>query len=81
MLVDLGSALVQGSTVSSSIQQQAESLYKERDKVAIIVSSHLLAMQMRRVSGRASYRQFANRAEALDWLKTGETAQSAGDDR
>ena len=70
VLVDLASAQVQTSTVSRSIQEQAETLYNEGDKIGIVVTSPLLAMQMRGVGGRASYRHFASRADAFTWLKS-----------
>ena len=68
VLIDLGAALVQASSTSTYIEKQAQSLYREHDRVAIVVSSRLLAMQMRRVGGRASYRHFDSRSDAHVWL-------------
>ena len=68
VLIDLGGALVQASTTSNFIERQAESLYQENDWVALVISSRLLAMQMRRVGGRATYRHFDRSSDAMAWL-------------
>ena len=71
VLIDLRAAAVQTTDTSRSIQDQSELLYEPQDWVAIVLSSSLLAMQMRRVSGAATYRHFNDPCEARSWLLGG----------
>ena len=68
VLVDLSTADVQVGAVSLRVKERAGRLYQPGDKVALVTQSSLLSMQMRRVSGRARYRQFTDRDAALQWL-------------
>ena len=69
MLVDLTSAGAQSKESTSRIYERAKTFHRDGDRVAFILSSALLGMQLRRVEGPAQYRYFEKEAEALSWLR------------
>ena len=71
VLIDLSAALVQTADISRRVQSDVADLYGPDDQIAIILTSSLLGLQMTRVSGRANYRHFSSRPEAMAWLKVG----------
>ncbi len=70
MLVDLTNAGAQSKESTGHIYERVKNLHREGDRVAFIVSSALLAMQLRRVQGPARYEYFENEAAALGWLRS-----------
>lgn len=69
VLVDLASMPVQQQDTISSMRIDLAASYLPGDKVALVTTSALLGMQVRRVDLPAQTRLFDDDAEAMVWLQ------------
>jgi len=68
VLVELTQAAVQGEETARRVSHWTAKLYREEDRVAIVLASSLLKAQMRRVAIIADRELFLSRTAALTWL-------------
>lgn len=68
VLVDLTNADVQPPEVIHRIRQATTQLYCDQDRVAVIVRTSLLKLQMRRAAEARNTEFFVSRNAALTWL-------------
>lgn len=68
VLVDLTQAAVQGEESAQRVSHWTARLYREGDRVAIVLASSLLKAQMRRVAIIADRELFLSRTAAMTWL-------------
>ena len=68
VLVDLTGAGAQMGDTVARIGQRSHSIYAPGDRLAIVLQSAILRMQISRVGRAAEYRTFASVSEAEGWL-------------
>lgn len=68
VLIDLTEAMVQAQPNVSSISDGARRSYRTGDKVALVVASALLGLQVKRIESAADIQVFGAVDEALRWL-------------
>jgi hypothetical protein len=68
VLVNLSAAMIQPPETAERIRHWTGLIYKERDRVAIVLASSLLKSQMRRVAIIADRELFLSETNALGWL-------------
>jgi hypothetical protein len=68
VLVNLCTATIQTPETAERIRHWTGLIYKERDRVAIVLASSLLKSQMRRVTIIADRELFLSETNALAWL-------------
>ncbi|MDO7841319.1 hypothetical protein [Sphingomonas immobilis] len=68
VVVDLRDADIQPQGTSERIAANAASSYREGDRVALVVSSSLAKMHMRRCAARRDFELFLSYNAALTWL-------------
>ncbi len=68
VLVNLCEAMIQPAETAARIRHWTGLIYREQDKVALVVASSLLKSQMRRVAVIADRELFLSEANALAWL-------------
>jgi hypothetical protein len=68
VLVDLREASVQNSDVTAAISLRTSEIYAVEDRVAIVVSSSLAKLQMRRSVHRVQHEFFISQQAAKTWL-------------
>jgi hypothetical protein len=68
VLVNLCTATIQTAETAERIRHWTGLIYKERDRVAIVLASSLLKSQMRRVAIIADRELFLSETNALGWL-------------
>ncbi len=67
-LVDLSDAPVQSPDVTARITAQTRRVYRPEDRIAIVVQSSLMKMQMKRAVDRPNLEVFISRHAATTWL-------------
>lgn len=70
VIVDLRKAPVQSPDVAERIRIRTQHLYAADDRVAVIVDTPLLKMQMRRATGCDHIQNFISVEAAESWLAT-----------
>ncbi len=78
VLVDLSGAHVQTSECAAVMSQWTGLIYRERDEVAVICGTTLLAMQIRREARVYHRAVFPDKKAALAWLLTDKAPDGAG---
>ena len=68
VLVDLSRAAVQPSDVAEAVSHGTARMYRDADFVALIASSVLLGMQMKRAAKVSNFAVFTEMDPALEWL-------------
>ena len=70
VLVDLTQAAVQSAGTAERLSHWTSKIYREEDRVAIVLASSLIKAQMRRVAIIANRELFLSRTAAMTWLLT-----------
>ena len=65
---DLSTASVQMKEVGEEIEQFTERAYHPTDRIAVVLASSVLKMQMRRVVRQATFETFLSATAAYTWL-------------
>jgi hypothetical protein len=68
VLVDNRQILIHSSDAADRIQQDTGHVYRENDRVAVVVESTLARMQFRRVLDPTTHRLFVSEEAAFAWL-------------
>jgi hypothetical protein len=68
VVVDLRAAAVQTAETAAAVRDGTARIYRDADYVAIVCSSALVAMQMKRAAQVPNLATFAELGEALDWM-------------
>lgn len=68
VLVNLCTAMIQTNETADRIRHWTGLIYKQQDRVAIVLASSLLKSQMRRVAIIADRELFLSETNALGWL-------------
>jgi hypothetical protein len=68
VVVDLRDADIQPQGTSERIAANADNSYREGDRVAIVVSSSIAKMHMRRCAAKRNFELFLSYNAALTWL-------------
>jgi hypothetical protein len=68
VLVNLTEAMIQPADTAERIRHWTALIYREQDRVAIVLASSLLKSQMRRVSIVADRELFLSETNAIAWL-------------
>lgn len=69
ILLDLSQSPVQSADVAAAIRTANQNLYQAGDRRAIVVSSNLLRMQLKRSYAQEETEVFSDEAAALRWLQ------------
>lgn len=76
ILIDMSEAKVQTVDAAAALDRWTGLTYRERDEVAVICTSTLLAMQTRRTAKIYHRAVFTERTAAIAWLLSDKTAAS-----
>ena len=69
LLADISDAAVQTQDVIDRISEFTAEMFTAEDKIAIVIPSMIMKMQMRRGVKGAQLQIFASKDEAKDWLR------------
>lgn len=68
ILVDMRGTSTQSSETATNVGEWTDRLFRPGDRIAFVVSSALVKMQMNRVARGADYGYFEDHDAAQDWL-------------
>ncbi|MBO9574321.1 MAG: STAS/SEC14 domain-containing protein [Sphingobium sp.] len=68
VLADMSRAQVQTAEVARLMTSETARIYREHDRVAVIVATKLVAIQIKRTSRLYDLQTFEDRSPALAWL-------------
>lgn len=74
LLIDMSEAKVQTADAAAALDRWTGLTYRERDEVAVICTSTLLAMQTRRTAKIYHRAVFTEKTAAIAWLLSDKTA-------
>lgn len=78
LLIDLGAAHVLSQELMDPLAKAGMQYSQPDDRVAMVVGSTLLKLQMRRMLGEAPVPIFLSGPEALNWMLSGKDVSAAG---
>lgn len=78
VLADMSRAQVQTAEIAQMMNSETARIYRQHDRVAVIVATKLVAIQIKRTPKIHDLQTFEDRALALAWLQAAVAAASPG---